>query len=283
MLRITCAPVLSVSATMLCLCISGWSQSVEFTVRGELRSGTPNFYSEYVVELVDVTRRNNTGRGDVRADGGFEIRNVQPGDYSLVVTTFHGDVVYQQSVAVSPMTAPLEIRLPESKVTSPGAKAISVRQLLHPPTKKAFQSFVAAQRFSSSGDYVRAAEALERAVQESPDYAEAHLNLGAQYVRIGRYDDAVTELNRAIEIAGPAPVVLCNLASAQARLGKRAEAIESARAALRLDNGSLQAHLVLGSLLAGDPASREEGIHHLELAATQYASAREILKRVRGE
>jgi tetratricopeptide (TPR) repeat protein len=130
---------------------------------------------------------------------------------------------------------------------------------------------VAAQRFSSSGDYAKAAEALERAVHESPEYAEAHVNLGAQYVRIGRYADAVGE-QRAIEIAGPTPPVLCDLASAQARLGSGEEGIESARAALRLDSSSLPAHLILGALLANTPSTREEAIRHLDLAAEKFAS-----------
>jgi len=57
-----------------------------------------------------------------------------------------------------------------------------------------------------------------------------------------------------MEIAGPSPVLLCNLASAQARVGQPAEAIESVRWALRLDSGMVQAHLILGALLANDRA-----------------------------
>jgi tetratricopeptide (TPR) repeat protein len=77
-------------------------------------------------------------------------------------------------------------------------------------------------------------------------------------------------------------VVLCNLASAQARLGRHAEAAASARAALRLDGGFQAAHLILGALLANDAGSREEAIRHLESAAGEYESARTILKRLRG-
>ena len=139
-----------------------------------------------------------------------------------------------------------------------------------------------AQRFSESGDYPKAAEALERALQESPEYAEARVNLGAQYVRMGRFDAAVSELNRAAAIAGPSAVVYCNLASAQARLGKHPEAIESARSALRLDQSWVQAHLILGALLANDPRTKGEAIVHLERAAEQYESARHLLQRLRG-
>jgi len=217
---------------------------------------------------------------DVGGTGFFELRRVQPGEYTLVVTTLQGDVIQQQLVSVSASSGPIVVRMRES-ANRPGAKTISVKQLLHPPTKKAFQSFVAAQRFSESGDYTKAAEALERAVHESPEYAEAHINLGAQYVRIGQFEAAITELQRAIEIAGPSPVALCNLASAQARAGKRAVAIESARWALRLDSAFAPAHLILGAMLANDWSTRSEAIKHLERAAETYESARRMLADLR--
>jgi tetratricopeptide (TPR) repeat protein len=233
-----------------------------------------------MVELVDPTHRTSPGHADVRTDGSFEFRSIQPGEYSLIVTTLHGDTVHQQIVSVTPATSRLEIRMVSRPANVPGAATVSAKQLLNPPSKKAFQSFLQAQRFSASGDYVHAAEALERAVRESPEYADAHANLGAQYVRTERFEAAVAELNRALEIGGPNVVVLCNLASAQIRSGRRTDAIESARAALRIDSGLLQGHLILGAILAGDPQTREEGIAHLRLASEKYESARQLLMRL---
>jgi hypothetical protein len=43
----------------------------------------------------------------------------------------------------------------------------------------------------------------------------------------------------------------------------------------------VQAHLILGALLANDPRTRAEAIVHLELAADEYESARRILTRLR--
>jgi tetratricopeptide (TPR) repeat protein len=276
----TCARPLAVLAAMLCLGLPAFSQGMDITVKGELQSSTPRIYSEYLVELIDIMRRSATVTADVGGTGFFELRHVQPGEYTLAVTTLQGDVIHQQLVSVSASSGPIVVRMRES-ANRPGAKTISVKQLLHPPTKKAFQSFVAAQRFSESGDYTKAAEALERAVHESPEYAEAHINLGAQYVRIGQFEAAITELQRAIEIAGPSPVALCNLASAQARAGKRAVAIESARWALRLDSAFAPAHLILGAMLANDWGTRSEAIQHLERAAETYESARRMLADLR--
>jgi tetratricopeptide (TPR) repeat protein len=139
---------------------------------------------------------------------------------------------------------------------------------------------VEAQKFSSSGDYTKAVASLEKAVEDSPDYAEAHINLGAQYVRLGRPEAAVAELTRAIEIAGPSAVALCNLSSAQIRLGLRDQAVASARAALRMDSSFLPGHLMLGSILVVNPSTRAEGVQHLEQVRDTFASARDILQKL---
>jgi tetratricopeptide (TPR) repeat protein len=265
------------------LCLGLWlpaiSQGLENTVKGELKSSTPQSFLEYLVQLQDPTHREAFSRVEVHSDGTFEVRNVPPGEYTIMVTTLHGEVMFEQPVTVTPHTQ-LEVRFPDTPARRAGATSISVNQLLHPPSKKAVHSFVEAQRFSSSGDYTKAAAALERAVQESPDYAEAHVNLGVQYIRTGRLEAAALELYRAIQIAGPSSVSLCNLAWVQMRLGKRDEAIELVRAGLRLDQSSPQGHLILGNLLASDPRTREEAIMHLRKAKETLPSAKEVLAKL---
>ena len=170
----------------------------------------------------------------------------------------------------------LEVRLPERESDGGGARAatVSVTQLMHPPDKKAVQAFQSALRLSSAGKYEDAVSELEKAIHISPEFAEAHTNLAVQYFRMGRFQQSIAESTLAIQIGGPDPRNLCNLASAQARLHRFAEAEKSARAALRLDSGYLKANLILGSILADQPATRGEGIKHLEKAAAEFASAR---------
>src|SRR5438128_2335088 len=108
---------------------------MEFTVKGELRSGTPRMYSEYMVELQEPTQRGASVKAEVRNDGGFEVRHIQPGEYFLVVTTLTGEPVHTQSVSLTPQTGPIDVRLPDVPVNRPGARTVSVKQLLHPPTK----------------------------------------------------------------------------------------------------------------------------------------------------
>lgn len=281
MLRITCARWKAALAGMLCLGLftPAFSQELRNAVRGELKSASPRMFSEYLVQLMDPTHRNSFNRVEVHNDGSFEIQNLPCGDYTVIVTTLHGDPVYETTVSINPHST-IEVRLPDQESNRPGGGTVSARQLLHPPTKKAFHSFAEAQKFSSSGNYAKATEALQRAVEQSPEYAEAHVNLGVQYIRAGLFEDGAAELTRALEIAGPHAVILCNLAWVQIRLGQREKALENVRAGLKLDPGSAQGNLILGNLLASDPRTRAQAIPYLQKAAETLPSARALLQQI---
>ena len=156
-----------------------------------------------------------------------------------------------------------------------------MKQLLHPPDRKAFQAVASAQRFSESNQPEKAAEELEKAIKISPEYADAYNNLAVQHMRLGKYEQACDELNKSLEIAGPQVQVLANLAFAQRHLRRYKEAVVSANAALNLDKSNAPAHLVLGSILAGNPATWTEGVKHLEIAAETLDSAKATLERAR--
>jgi tetratricopeptide (TPR) repeat protein len=268
---------------VVCLGIPGRSQSAEIAaiVRGELHSDGPVFFPDFRVEMAGPNRANETQRADVHFDGTFQLRGIPSGEYMLRVTTLQGETVHQETVIVTAQAGPLSVLLPapDKKPSAPGT--ISVTQLRHPPARKAFQAVAAAQRFSESGETEKAVEQLEKAIRISPEYAEAHNNLGVQHTRMGHFEEAAREFAHAIGIAGPSALLLSNLAYAQRRLYRLPEAAASARAALHLDSGSPQAHLILGSILAQDPRTRAESIPHLERAAATLPSARAMLEYVR--
>ena len=136
------------------------------------------------------------------------------------VTTEMGEVVQESSLNVNQAMLPVEIRLPFQPEPRPPAGGVSVQQLQqHPPATKAYSAFVTAQHFSESRRYDKAAEELEKALKISPDYADAHSNLAAQYTRLNRYEDALAELERAAAIAGPNTRNLANRAFALEKTG----------------------------------------------------------------
>jgi tetratricopeptide (TPR) repeat protein len=252
-------------------------------VRGQLRPPAQEFVPGLFVIVEEGPTHTEISRVDARIDGSFELRDIPTGDYTLRVTDSYDRTLCQQFVSIGKQMPPLEIRLPERESHGAGAGAakVSVTQLMHPPHKKAVHAFETALRLSSAGKYDDAASELEKAIRISPEFAAAHTNLAAQYFRIGRFEESIAESTRAIQIGGPDPRNLCNLATAQARLNRFAEAETSARAALRLDSGYLTANLILGSILAYQPATRGEGVKHLEKAAAEFASARQFLEQLR--
>jgi tetratricopeptide (TPR) repeat protein len=259
-----------------------FAQSGEMSVwKGELRSDSLNRFEGYIADLLD-NHNQRAGSTDVRSDGEFEFKYVTEGDYRLVIATRDGQVVYDNFVRIPGNPGPFEARIREERVERPPSGPVSVTQLLHPPQRKAIQFFAEAQKFSETGDYARAANELEKAVRISPDFADAHTNLGAQYLRLGRYLEAQSELERSIEIAPNSVLTMSNLAYCRLMLGRPAEAAEAARRALRLDSASAPAHYVLGMSLVTVAGRTPEAIAHLEKAAETMPGAKRQLDRLMG-
>ena len=269
----------AVPATMVLLSAAGIAQSVVTNWKGELHTSSPRLFDGYTAELSDQRQHGTTGRADIRWDGSFEFSQVAPGMYELVISDGGGHVVYRDMVEVSEGRGPIEIRLPDPPVQRPPDGPVSVSQLRHPPAPKAIARARAAQKRSEAGEYAKAAAELEAAVLISPDFADARTNLGAQYLRLGRYGEAFDQLQRAAELQ-PTPAGLTNLAYAELMLSRPKDAINTARQALRLDGDRPAAHYILGLALAAT-GSKEEAIEHLERAAERMPTARANLERLR--
>ena len=266
----------------LCICNSAWGQGPEADlVKGELHV-TSSAIMRGEVTLSGVPGGREVASAPVSSDGRFEFRNVPYGEYRLTVLD-GGKSIHEELIAVHNQQPPLEIEVIAPKAAQPASGRVSMRELLHPPTKQAVKAFMAAQKLSQAGDHGKAAEQFEKATQLSPDYADAWINLGAQHIYLKRYQQALEELTRASEISGPTAMVLGDMAFAQYALQRYSEGTRLAREALQLDPLSPPAHYLLGSFLARDGRTRAEGIHHLEIAAAAMPSARAELERARSQ
>ena len=273
---------LAVLAAVSLNAILSFAQPNELVVwKGELHSDSQRLFSGYTVELVD-SRHSTTASANVQPDGTFEFRRVTGGEYELLVSNGRGQELYRSYVRTGD-PGDIEVKMPEVKTERPPSGGVSVSQLLHPPDRKAVACAMAAGKLSQAGQYAKAAAELEKAVRISPEYAEAHLNLGVQYLHLERYPEALDELERALRIAPPTALALSNLAYAQLQLARNAEAIHSARESLRLEPDFLPAHYVLGIVLARTGQSLPEAIAHLEKAANSFPSARANLDWLRSE
>jgi Tfp pilus assembly protein PilF len=251
-------------------------------VRGEIQSSQP-VLSGYTIQLFDVGRHFTLPTTEIRSDGEFEFRQVPFGSYTVTVINARGDSVYEGNVTVGGQPGPFIIRLPNEPTARPVSGTISVKQLRHPPTRKAFEALRAAQKFAETGDNDKAVESIERAIAISPDYADAWVNLGARHIGMHRYREAIIETRHAIDLAGPSAMTLCNLAYAQSLLGNQAEARQSAEEAVRLKPDDAHAHYVLGLILYVSHASNQEAMRHLQLASPSIPGARAVLAKIQEE
>lgn len=108
----------------------------------------------------------------------------------MQIATEFGDPIVSAPLDNVSGFSPLQIRLPELENAKPISSLISAARLRHPPSRKAFDEVVKAQKFARADDRPQAIDHLRKAIELSPDYIDAHTNLGAQYIRTDRYPEA---------------------------------------------------------------------------------------------
>jgi tetratricopeptide (TPR) repeat protein len=273
-----CSRLTAIAFVFLGGWVLAWPQGLPaLIVRGEAQTGA-SLVNQATAELFDLRSHDRVAISDVRSDGTFDFPSVPSGLYRLAFTDPRGDVIYETEVSVGGAKV-IQVSIPDQRVNRPPSGGVSVAQLMHPPDRKAVQAALAAQKLSAAGDYAGAAEKLERAVQISPDFADAYANLAAQHIRLGKYPQALDEIARAAEIAGPTALSLCNAAAAQVALGRQSQAMDSLWRALELDPQYAQAHYLLGGLLSNDLRTLSEAVLHLEQAAQTMPAARAVLEK----
>src|SRR5206468_485862 len=119
-----------------------------------------------------------------------------------------------------------------------------------------------------AGDYTLE---ISNAIGEVVKQELIRVNQTSSFLRINlpqrqQAGPAAAEATRAIEIGAPNVLDLCNRALAEWGLHRYQDAMRSADRALRLDGNAATAHFVLGTLLAMDAKTLQEGIRHLERA-----------------
>jgi tetratricopeptide (TPR) repeat protein len=90
---------------------------------------------------------------------------------------------------------------------------------------------------------------LQKALQIKPDYAEAHSNLGSALGRKGQIDEAINQYQEAIRLKPDYAEAHYNLGTALGRKDQMDEAISQFREAIRLTPDDAEAHYDLGTAL----------------------------------
>lgn len=96
-------------------------------------------------------------------------------------------------------------------------------------------------------NFPAAADALERCAELNPEYPDAHLNLGAIYERLNRYDEAVNSYRLAFEFGGSAEAA-AGLAKILFNQGELKEALDYVNKAAEV-NQSVAVFNLMGVIL----------------------------------
>jgi tetratricopeptide (TPR) repeat protein len=115
-----------------------------------------------------------------------------------------------------------------------------------------------------SHSFQEAEAEFKKALQISPDYAEAMADLGACYNRQQRWDEAVQQFEAGLRIAA-LPDLYAHMATALIGLQRYPEAITAGESALALDKTAFEAHNAIG-LAYYYMNTLGEAIRHFQLA-----------------
>ncbi len=152
------------------------------------------------------------------------------------------------------------------------------------PSKEAESLFQKGVEAYGKGDRGGAQRYYQQSLELSPNKPETLNNLAILYLEQNRFAEAKSLLERAIDISPSYSRAHLNLAGALWGLGERDKAIEQARLAKDLEASSVQAHLTLASFLIATGKKEEGGLEaRLALAlepgnAQAQALAREAEK-----
>ena len=238
------------------------------SVRGEVRGSVP---PDAQVEIQACTGGSAGGfpASAINPSGAFELRDVEAGCYRVsVVAGTSGNRLYESIHDLNGTHGSLELRLRESKVERPVASGISLAALRPKPSKKAAHLLEDAGRLSREGHYQEAAGKLRQAIEREPAFAEAHINLGAQLMRLGQPEVALAEFEQGRLLGIASAPLLTNIAAAQLELRRLPESEAALREAFRADEAYPQAHFILAQVLLRQKQSPQLALQHFRRAAT---------------
>jgi tetratricopeptide (TPR) repeat protein len=218
----------------------------EMTVTGEIQSSDSTRLGTLYVELFDPRSHVVVERESVSSDGTFRLyHETAVSSYTIRVVTAPGADPLLEETHQTGLNNSLILRLPEQKTNQPASGSVSLRDLQHPVPKQAIRAAVEAERYSEAHDTSKAIDKLEEAIRIAPSFRDGHANLGVQYARAGRMDEALGQFHVALDIGPPTALIYSNLSLAYMTLKQFREGEEFARKALALepDNATAQKFL----------------------------------------
>ena len=272
-----------VSATVSAQTTDGQEEPIHHSVAGRVltQDGRP---SQNISVALSRSDGSQVARKTVGYDGSFVFESLTSGDYLLTIERPDFASVgrpLEIRKYKEPRTVVLDIRLK-------GNESASFREVVKDygslpsdrkaeekskkVSRKAGRAYLKASAATAKGDRAKAIRHLRKAVQEQPEFFEAHYNLGVHYQALEQWENATRAYLKAIELRQNTARPNFNLGVIYHNQGKIDQAIERYRQALKYDPSFAEAHQALGEarFQQGRPYAAEQ---HLE-TATRLAPAR---------
>jgi tetratricopeptide (TPR) repeat protein len=167
---------------------------------------------------------------------------------------------------------------PPARPVNPSGARVSVDELKIPAlARKEWARF---QQSFKAGNLQDSVKHLNKTVQIYPQLAAAHQSLGACYVRLNEYEEAVSEFRTAAEMEKQAIQPVLGLAGAYLALHRYGDAETASRHALEIDPGNSMGRYLLGNALALEGRDTPEAEQLLRESSAQYPGAHLVLAHI---
>jgi tetratricopeptide (TPR) repeat protein len=199
-------------------------------------------------ERLEISLERVTGAGSRRIisepGGSFFISGVRPGNYTLTVkpplatgfTEGSAEVMIASGRSTSNYVVTIFIKRKErDSGVIIGGRLISAQESDAAVPKEARKAYKQGSEAARNQRTREAIEYFQRALEIAPDYLFALNDLGVQYSRVGRYDDSIQVLERAVAKAPTSLPPHVNLAIAHLGRNDLEKASAELVAALRID------------------------------------------------
>jgi serine/threonine-protein kinase len=177
----------------------------------------------------------------------------------------------QQAITIDPLYAPAYAALAEvlcllgTQETLAHAKGYATKALEIDDQLAEAHNALGVVRYVYDWDWRGAERAFRRAIELNPNYVWAHDWYGFYLILMGRSEEGIRELSRAVELDPLSPAVSSDLADGYRLSGQPGRAIEQNLRSLESDPNFWLAHLLLG-LAYRDLGRHEEALRALEKA-----------------
>lgn len=251
-------------------------ENQQLVVRGEVVSSKP-IAGPLTVEL-SSNGLDPQESASVNSDNTFEFRFASPGMHQLRVIGAAGQVLHQETVAITGSTQTISVRLSDPPDANRSAgSVISLQQLRHKVPAPARKAFDKGEQAVAKGNLLQARNSFEEAVTIDPEFADAHNELGGVEVGLKQLPEAAEQFQKAIDLVPEHPMALPNLSIVLAKMQHLHEAGQVARRALQVVPTDGRMHYILAASLLAENGSMDQVIAEFERSTSTVRAAHVLL------